>query len=187
MRIIGGELKGRKIDYIKTQDVRPTKDKVRQALFNIVAPNIGGAKVLDLYSGSGAYAIEAISRGALSAVCVEDNFKCFSMIKENVSALKLEEKIKVIKKDVLRVFKALEHNNLIFDIIILDPPYYEDLPKKTLLKLIQYDILSRNNIIICEHHRQDILPDSFNGIKLLTRKAYGNTVLSFYCKSVTRE
>lgn len=182
MRIIAGEFKSRIIEFPKLKSVKPTQDRVREAIFNVIAPHIQGACVLDLYAGSGAYGIEAISRGAEHVTFVDNNITCLRTIKHNLDALGISSRAEVIKKDVLKVLDAPSGLKRV-DIIFLDPPYYKELAKKTLIKLDHYDILSQyHNIIIAEHHKKDEMPESLDNITLLKQKRFGDTILSFYRK-----
>ncbi|MDD5439728.1 MAG: 16S rRNA (guanine(966)-N(2))-methyltransferase RsmD [Candidatus Omnitrophica bacterium] len=185
MRIIGGGLKGRKLDFIKSPDIRPTMDKVRQALFNVIASAIPGTSVLDLYAGSGAFGLEAISRGARSATFIDNNHRCIEIIKKNIEHVGVGDRATVMKMDVLRALDLLGRpESPHFDIVIMDPPYYKDLAKKTLIKLGLYDIVSPNNIIIIEHYRKDEVPDALDNLKRCAEKRYGDTLLSFYKKEI---
>jgi len=206
MRIIGGGLRGRKLDFLKSRDIRPTMDKVRQALFNVIAASVPGARVLDLFSGSGAFGIEAISRGAEHVTFVENDRKCIDMIRKNLVRLGIEDRADLMNMDVLRAMESLNGIDKPFDIVILDPPYHKDLAKKALIKLGLYDIVSPINIIVVEHFKKDDLPETLDpfddaqgqsranpgsqqgvsrGIDFIRRyaeKRYGDTVLSFYKK-----
>ena len=183
MRIIAGEYKGRKLDFPKNVDVRPTQDRVREALFNVITPQIQGKRVLDLFAGSGSLGIEAMSRGAEKATFVENNLKCIHIIKKNIERVAIEDKTVVLKMDVFRALGKFEEKGDVFDIVFLDPPYYKELPKKTLIMLSQYDILSPTNTIVIEHFKKDNIPENINNILIYNQKKYGDTVLSFFRKT----
>ncbi|MDD4202897.1 MAG: 16S rRNA (guanine(966)-N(2))-methyltransferase RsmD [Candidatus Omnitrophica bacterium] len=183
MRIIAGKYKGKKIDFPKVQNVRPTQDKVKEAIFNILKDeDLTGAKVLDLFAGSGSLGLEAVSRGAAKAVFIDSDPKSFATIRKNIKSLACEDITEVFRTDFDTAIKKLHRNGYVFDIIFLDPPYYKDLPKKALLKMCQYDILSPYNIIIIEHSKRDLIPESLDKINLLLTKKYGDTFVSFYRK-----
>jgi len=184
MRIIAGTLKGRTIAFPKAASIRPTQDRVREALFNVIAKKVRNSAVLDLYAGSGSLGIEAISRGAKSAVFVETNVQALRTIKANLKSLGVEDKAHVMKRDVFKAIDKLSNDGKRFDIIFMDPPYYQDLPKKTLLKLEQHAILCPNNIIIIEHSCKDVMPECAYNITLKLQKKYGDTSLSFYQRNV---
>ena len=183
MRIIAGEYKGRMLDFPKNVDVRPTQDRVREALFNVIAPQIQGKLVLDLFAGSGSLGIEAISRGAKKATFVENNLKCIHIIKKNIEKVAIESKTAILKMDVFKALGTFDEKGDIFDIVFLDPPYYKELPKKALIMLSQYDILSPTNTIVIEHFKKDNIPENINNILIYNQKKYGDTVLSFFRKT----
>lgn len=183
MRIIGGEFKGRIIKMPGSVKVRPTQDRVREAIFNIIRELVPGSRVLDLYAGSGAFGMEALSRGAHYAIFVDNNIYCIKIIKSNLSVLGERGKFsQVIKRDALRAISGFKKDNK-FDIIFLDPPYYKDMAKNCLLKIDAYDILSHHGLIIAEHFAKDKMPEAMASLELFREKKYGDTVLSFYRKS----
>jgi len=181
MKIIAGELKGRLIEMPK--GIRPTSDKVREAFFEIVKDRIGEADFLDLYCGSGAMGIEAFSRGARSVCFVDNNFRCIKALKRNIYSLNIDynlNNIEIYKKGVLRQIELLHSLKRIYDIVFLDPPYYKDIAKNTLIALSDYDILARNALIIIESHAKDELPEKAGLIKRFRVSLYGDTKLEFY-------
>ncbi len=180
MRIIGGKYRGRRIAFPRS--IRPTQDRIREALFNVLAPRISGVNALDLFAGSGAFGIEVLSRGAKNVTFVDNNFKCIRIIRENLRSLDIENMANMLKMDTLRAIKKLSKTGNKFDIVFLDPPYYKGLSKKTLISLSQYDILSHNNIIVAEHSKRDTLSEDIDNILLYKQKKSGDTVLSFYSK-----
>ncbi len=185
MRIIAGEYRSRKINMPKDAGVRPTKDRIREALFNIMSPVIKDAVVLDLFAGSGAFGLEAISRGAERAVFVDVSAGCIETIKSNISALGIgSQKVDVVKGDAMRTLSGLERRGELFDIVLADPPYYEDMVKKCLIKLDAYAILTQNCIVVCEHHRNDALPEGLKNLTLFRTATYGDIDLSFYKRRV---
>ncbi|MBI3008860.1 MAG: 16S rRNA (guanine(966)-N(2))-methyltransferase RsmD [Candidatus Omnitrophica bacterium] len=183
MRITGGDLRGRVIHVPKGVNIRPTLDKVRQAIFNILGDKVAGAAVLDLYSGSGSLGLEALSRGAGSVYFVEKNKECIEKIKGNLISLKLSEYATVRRADVLDMLVRLDKEGGKFDVIFLDPPYYKDLAKKTLINVSHCDILSPNNIVVAEHHKTDSIPEKIDSLEFMKEKRYGDTVVTFYEKT----
>jgi len=183
MRIIGGEFRGRIIKMPRSVKVRPTQDRVREAIFNIIKELVPGSKALDLYAGSGAFGMEALSRGAHSVIFVDNNIYCIRVVKSNLSLLGERGKFsQVIKRDALRAISGFEKGKK-FDIIFLDPPYYKDMAKNCLLKIDACDILSHHGLIIAEHFAKDRMPEATVNLKLFREKKYGDTVLSFYRKT----
>jgi len=160
MRIIGGEFRGRKIAFPEKKDVRPTKDRIREAIFNVIAEKVPGAKVLDIFAGSGAYGLEALSRGAESAVFVDNDEDCCDIINKNIKSLSLKEDCSIKRYDVFGIIEEISSKKHKFDLIFADPPYNIGLAKKTLIMINQYDILSPSGLLIIEHSRHESLPES---------------------------
>ena len=180
MRIIAGEYRGRIIRMPKDANVRPTQDRVREAVFNVIRERIPRSSVLDLYAGSGAFGIEALSRGAERILFVDNNINCAKIIKENIAIFKdTAERTQVLKLDAIRAISRLEKEGK-FDIIFLDPPYYKEIAKNALIKIGACAILSERGFIAAEHAAKDILPDETGCIRLVKRKIYGDTAVSYY-------
>lgn len=178
MRIISGKYKGRLIKM--PRGIRPTQDKVRKALFDILG-DIKGLSFLELFAGSGAVGIEALSRGVREAVFVEDDRGCIEKIEDNLSLLS-SLSFRVIELDVLKATIRLAKEARQFDIIFLDPPYYKDIAKKNLQILEAYDILAPNGFAIVQHFKKEQLPKESGNLVLIKESRYGDTVLSFYRK-----
>lgn len=179
MRIISGQYKGKTIKM--PEGIRPTQNKVRKALFDILG-DIKGLSFLELFAGSGAMGLEALSQEAKEVVFVENERRCLQKIKENISVIGPVD-YRVIESDIFRALKQLNENKEKFDIIFLDPPYYSGLSKKTLLNLTTYDILAPNGIVAAQHFKKDILPKQTGDLILFRQSRYGDTFLSFYRKA----
>ena len=183
MRIVAGKYKSRIIKMPKGPKIRPTKDRIREALFNIIGQEIKEAKVLDAFAGSGAFGMEALSRGAEQAVFIDKDRGCVRIIKENLKSLSVEkEKTLVIAMDAFKAFYMLERKKENFDIVLLDPPYYKDMAKKSLIKLDSHAILTPRCIIVAEHYKKDVLPKELNNITSYRTARYGDIYVSFYKK-----
>lgn len=178
MRIISGKYKGRIIKG--PLGIRPTQDKVRKALFDILG-DIQGLSFLELFAGTGAVGLEALSQGAKEVMFVEKERRCAKIIKDNLSLLGYLG-YSVIALDVFEALKQLGKRGEKFDIIFLDPPYYKDLTKKTLQILSACDILTEPGFIVAQHFKKDNLPDALGDLTLFRQARYGDTVLSFYRK-----
>ncbi len=180
MHIIAGDFKGRVLKVPKSKMVRPTREIVRKAVFDVLGDLVAGKDVLDLFSGSGAFGFEALSRGAKRVSFVENKKVCLRIIKTNISILGVNKRCKVIAQNVFHALNAMQKKELRFQIIFADPPYYQDLAKKCLLKIGKYDILSRLGFLIIEHYKRDDLPAQGNALTLWKHKKYGDTSVSFY-------
>lgn len=149
MRVIAGSAKSLRLKTIEGLDTRPTTDRIKETLFNMINPYINDCTFLDLFSGSGGIGIEALSRGADFAVFVEQNQGAITCIKENLTFTHLSEKGMVLKQDVMQALKSLE-TKYQFDILFMDPPYDKGLEEQVLLYLKDSSILHQDSIIILE-------------------------------------
>ncbi len=182
MRIIAGQYKSRLISMPKGVDMRPTQDKVRGAIFNILG-DLSGKRVLELFAGSGAFGIEAISRGARYVTFVDNNFRCAETIRANLQSLGVAESVYgIIRANALNVLPGLSKDESKYDIVFLDPPYYEGLAKKCLINIDLYDILAPNSVIFVEHFKKDTLTTDLKTLVFDKDRRYGDTVVSIYRK-----
>ena len=149
MKIISGIYKGRNILGFDIAGTRPTQDRVKENLFNIINFDLQNKMVLDLFSGSGNLGIEALSRGAKYAYLVDNNPKAIDIIKKNINNLDISN-IKVIKKDYKQALKYLKDNDIKLDIIFLDPPYKTNYIEESIKLIDEYNLLNKDGLIICE-------------------------------------
>ena len=187
MRISAGKFSGRTVAPPKGDRIRPTQDYVRQALFNILGPKVEGARMLDLYAGSGALGIEALSRGAAHVTFVDRFGFCVRAIEQNLGSLLGKaswESAALVKADVLSAISKWTAKKKQFNLILLDPPYGEDLARKTLIALCRGAIVSQSGWVVAESDKRDPLPPAFeeSGSRLVSQRieTYGDTVLTFY-------
>ena len=182
MRIVGGEYKSRQISMPKGVEIRPTQDRVREAIFNILG-DISGRNMLELFAGSGAFGIEAISRGAGSVTFVENNFRCAQTIRANLESLGVpSDKYDIMKSNALSVINRLARQEDKFDILFMDPPYHKGLAKKCLINIDSYDILSPNGLVLIEHFKKDELSPDLQSLILSDQRRYGDTLVTIYRK-----
>ena len=177
MRIISGEYRGRKLESPKTNDVRPTTDKVKEAMFSILMPYIEGARCLDLFSGTGGLGLEALSRGAEFCVFCDRDRAGIALTKENIRKCGAEGKSRVVQGDYMKTLERAEER---FDIILIDPPYDSGIYEKCLSSIEKLDLLSDEGIIITEHEKNVVLPDYLGKLSKIKERKYGQTVLSIY-------
>lgn len=175
MRVIAGSAKGHRLKCIKGLNTRPTADRVKESIFNIITNYIQDSNVLDLYSGTGNFAIEALSRGARFAVLVDNNFLCVRIINENLRHTKLEDRAKVLQSDVIPAINILKDR---FDIIFMDPPYHKGNIIPTLDQIHRCGILNDNGLIIVERSKDDQINDN-NLFNIVREVDYGSTIVSF--------
>ena len=177
MQVIAGALRGRKLKTPSGEKVRPTSGMVRGAMFNILGDRIHGARMLDLYSGTGAIAIEALSRGAARAVLVEKSPDSQKLILDNLRALGLSDRAQLIRGDVLAKLPTLEGS---FEVVIADPPYRTVDWEALLQGLQQPDLLSNHALIVFEHAKDEELPELLGNLRRDRLYQYGETQLSLY-------
>jgi len=177
LRVTGGRLRGRRF-RIPRGGVRPTSDRVREALFGRLS-DLEGVSVLDLYAGSGALGIEAISRGATAAVFVERAARIVAALRENLAALELEQVARVKPGDVPRVVSGLGRAKERFDLVLLDPPYASNEPTRALEALVDSEILSPGAMVVLERARRHPSPE-VPGLSILDERRYGDTVVARY-------
>lgn len=166
----------------KGVEIRPTQDKVREAIFNILG-DINGKNVLELFAGSGAFGIEAISRGAGSVTFVDNNFRCAQTIGANLESLGVDHcRYDIMKANALSVLPRLARGEDRFDIIFLDPPYHKGMAKNCLINIDSYDILSPVGLVIIEHFKKDALDVKLERLLFLDERRYGDTVVTILRK-----
>ncbi|MBN8724401.1 MAG: 16S rRNA (guanine(966)-N(2))-methyltransferase RsmD [Acidobacteria bacterium] len=181
MRVIAGLYKGHSLKTLAGLDVRPTSDRLRETLFNILAPKIANTRFLDICAGSGAVAIEALSRGASFALLIEVSKQATKVIQDNITHCKIPSNyIQITTSDALSSLKKLEKNNALFDIVYFDPPYKSSIYLPVLQYLGEVTFLSDTSIVIVEHHSKFILPEIIGQLNCYRRLKQGETELSFY-------
>jgi len=184
LRVISGEAKGHKLKTPKGNSTRPTSDKVKGSIFNIIAPIISDKEVLDLFAGTGSLGIEALSRGARRAVFVDKSRECHQIIKENLSHTKFTERAEIHVMDVCSALNMLSQKDNKFDIIFLDPPYGKGLVDETLACIADTNVLKQDTLIIAEHDVKDVVPECVGALKNFRQQKYGDTIISFYRQEV---
>lgn len=179
MRIISGESRGRILKAPQGQRVRPTAGKIKEALFNILGSRILGARVLDLFSGTGAVGIEALSRGAASVDFVEQDPGSFRVLTENVRSCGYQSNCRLYRQPVL-LFLKKNGSRKAFDIVFADPPYHTSIIKKLLPQLDRGVKMQSSGLIIIEHFHKTSLPDRIGSHGHIQSRRYGDSILSFY-------
>jgi 16S rRNA (guanine(966)-N(2))-methyltransferase RsmD len=186
MRIISGTSKGRKLATPKSQAIRPTSDRVKESIFNILGEKVEGKVVLDLFAGTGNLGIEALSRGAKKALFVEKGRQALRLIQRNLFQFGMEGRSEILPRDVSRAIGILKQRGESFDLILMDPPYEKGLIQKTLLKLHSYRIYHEDSILVIEHDRREPIPEMVEGWTLIRQRGIGDTVISFLTPRLDR-
>lgn len=180
MRIIAGSARGRNLKSPKGMSTRPTSDRVREALFNILRPEVTESQFLDLFSGSGAVAIEALSRGAEKAIMVEKDRGTAGIILDNLRLSRLQDKAEVLNMEVNRAIQVLANRQESFNLIFIDPPYKRSFEVPTMEQIDHYELLAQNGTLVVESDKSDLPPDRVGRLVAYRRERYGDTALTFY-------
>jgi 16S rRNA (guanine(966)-N(2))-methyltransferase RsmD len=180
MRITGGKFRGIPLKAPGGKRTRPTSDKIRQALFNVLGGSVIDAKTLDLFAGSGALALEALSRGAQSAVLVEKDTLAARALSANIERIGLSKTTRVFRADFRSALSKLSREGERFDIIFIDPPYEGDLLSEASVALRENSVTTKDSIIVVEHFAKTTPPETIAGLPLDNTRAYGQTSLSYY-------
>jgi len=180
MRIIAGSHKGRRLLSPRTTDVRPTSGRVKEALFSILRDQISGATMLDLFAGTGAIGIEALSRGAARVMFVESHTTSLKLLKTNLDQCGLSKNTEVYPGQSDRFLQHASRNNLVFDIIFADPPYRDDSIGMLLPLLGQSGMILSHTVVILEHPTKHQIPPQVGPLTRIRQYRYGDTSLSLF-------
>ena len=178
-RIISGEHKGRILSSVEKTEVRPSSDKVKGSIFNVLKDEVAGKTVLDLFAGSGNLGIEALSRGAEFVTFVDSSPQSIEVIKENIESLNLGTRSKMVGKDCLEALPKLRRK---FGIILADPPYLGGFAQKVIDLTVESGILEKNGILVLEHHKKETFKCPEEKLLYAKAKRFGDTVVSFLVK-----
>jgi 16S rRNA (guanine966-N2)-methyltransferase len=179
MRVIAGEMRGMTLRAPKGDQTRPTADRVKESLFAILTPYLDGAPVLDLFAGSGALAIEALSRGARAAVLVDRNPFAAECIRHNLRHTRLEHRAELLVQPVERALTYLHKQQKKFDLIFADPPYGKGILTQVTRLLLELNLLAPAGIIILEHGHKEDMTQTVENFACIRQKSYGDTTLTF--------
>lgn len=184
MRVVAGAYKGRQLKAVPGKATRPTTDKVKEAVFQILGPLFEHGMCLDLFAGSGSLGIEALSRGMEKGVFVDKHPKAIHTVYENVKTLKVEDKVEVFRAEAFRAMNAAAKRRLQFDLIFLDPPFGKVNYGKLLDEIDKLQLLQENGMIYCEHDISEELPVNDNRFFVIKQGNYGGTIgITIYQKN----
>jgi 16S rRNA (guanine(966)-N(2))-methyltransferase RsmD len=184
LRIISGKFKGKKLTSFKGQRIRPTSDRVREAIFDILTIGWEGKDVLDFFAGTGGLGIETLSRGARRVLFVENHPQSVVVLEKNISAVKLSGSCELAKLSVGEGIEFIKRKRRKFDVAFLDPPYGKGLADSTLHLIADSGIIKENGIVIAEHHYKETLLDHYQGLRKSDQRKYGSTGVSFFIAEV---
>jgi len=180
VRVIGGLYKGRRLKAPEGEKVRPTSDRLRETLFNILSPRIVQASFLDICAGSGAVGIEALSRGASRASFIELSRRACLIIEANLKSLEAETKATVINRDAASALKRLSDEAKQFDIVFFDPPYASEIYSQVMSELERGAILNQQSIVVVEHRAKTPPQSQYGRLKIYRIVKQGESALAFY-------
>ena len=180
MRVISGTARGRRLKELQGMETRPTTDRVKEALFNIVQFELPGRQVLDLFAGTGQLGIEALSRGAARCTFVDQRRDAAALVRENLKLTGLSQQARVVQGDSISFLMSCREK---FDVIFLDPPYAADLLEQALTAIASFDICREHGIIVAESAADKVLPELPAPYRLYREYRYGKIRLSVYHRS----
>lgn len=180
MRVVSGKCKGHPLKAVPGQSTRPTTDKVKESIFNMIGPYFDGGIGLDLFGGSGGLGIEGLSRGLDKVIFVDKDQKAIATIRNNLETCRLTAQAEVYRNDAERAIKALIKREQSFDLIFLDPPYHNDKLKALISILDLNDLLKRDGAIVVEHAVENELPEQLGNLTRKRYEMYGITAISIY-------
>lgn len=175
MRIIAGNRKGHKLKEFEGMNIRPTTDRVKESMFNLIQDFIPGSNILDLFAGTGALSFEALSRGAKYAVCTDLDVNSVKIIKKNADELQFDN-IEILNQDAMRFIK---NSNSCFSVIFLDPPYNKGFIKPVIEAVLENELLEMDGIIVLESDNSDEHSE-ISGLDIIKQKRYGRTYVTVY-------
>ncbi|HYP29114.1 MAG TPA: 16S rRNA (guanine(966)-N(2))-methyltransferase RsmD [Blastocatellia bacterium] len=185
--MIGGKYRGRRLRTSAGLDVRPTSDRLRETLFNILAPRVRGSRFLDICAGSGAVGIEALSRGAAHATFIERARPACSVIRENLDAFASEDDARIINRDAAQAVSRLREEGESFDIAFLDPPYASGLYSQVMEKLSEGGLVSGDGVVVVEHRSKTPPREAYGRLRVYREVRQGESALAFYSFQVEDE
>ena len=180
MRVISGKVRGLKLNAPKNDDVRPTTDRVKESLFNMINSYMMDSDILDLFAGTGSLGIECLSRGANKCVFVDKSKESINIVKSNIKKARVENESIVLNLDFKSAISSLALKKEKFDVIFMDPPYYKNMFSDALSAVDNNNLLKEDGIIVVEHDTVDKFPDNMGRLYKSREKKYGNTTITFY-------
>jgi 16S rRNA (guanine966-N2)-methyltransferase len=183
LRIISGSARGRRLLSPKNYRIRPTADRVKESLFNILSVLMGsfaGCRVLDIFAGTGSLGIEALSRGAAQAVFIDSHRESAALVAKNLQLLGFTDRGRVLESEALSALRSLEKKELTFSLVLIDPPYRQGLAERVLEYLAVSALIDENSLVVAEISSGEALPGAFGALREFDRRDYGDTAIVFF-------
>jgi len=183
LRIISGSARGRRLLSPKNYRIRPTADRVKESLFNILAVLLGSfteCRVLDIFAGTGSLGIEALSRGAAQAVFIDSHRESAALVATNLRLLGFTDRSRVLESEALSALRSLEKREATFSLVFIDPPYRQGLAEKVLEYLAASALIDDDALVVAEISSGELLPTAFGALREFDRRVYGDTAIAFF-------
>lgn len=178
--MITGSAKGRSLKTVKGQEVRPTSDRVKESLFNVIGARVFEARFLDLFAGSGGVGVEALSRGAAFVTFVDLQTAHLKVVEENLRTTGLIDRAELLRRDARAALLDLGKRGRTYDLIFVDPPYSQELCPVSLAGIAANGLLAPEGWVLCEHHGKDPMPESVGELRRFRELSFGETAISLY-------
>ena len=178
MRVLRGEFKGRKLVSFKASHIRPTSDRVKESVFNILGAHIPGARVLDLFSGTGNLTVESLSQGAAEVTAVESHPRSIKIMKENFAHFDVTDKVRIVKSDAIKFLRRFEGEP--FNIILIDPPFTKAMADETLKAVAESSVWSNETLIMIESSKHEKIDEAYGDLHAVDTRNYGDKLVSFF-------
>lgn len=178
MRVIGGRFKGRKLISFQADHIRPTTDRVKESIFNILMGQLEGSRVLDLFSGTGSLTCEALSRGAVSVEAVEVNRKSLQIMRDNFAALGVSNEVRIHAADVLKFLK--KYSGPAFNLIFIDPPFTEKMGHQVMETIAASPVIGASSTIIIEYSRHEVVESRYGSLFRYNERDFGDKKVAFF-------
>ena len=180
MRVIAGKAKGRKLLLQEGMGTRPTLDRIKESIFNIIQNRVRDSLAIDIFSGTGSLGIEAASRGAKHTYLIEKGDSSYNLLKKNVENLKFQDICTTLKGDCYQYLEEFGKEKKVFDLIFIDPPYAKEMIPPAIELVSKYNLLKKDGLIVTKIDSGEILYEGNNEIILIDKRKYGNTTVCFY-------
>jgi 16S rRNA (guanine966-N2)-methyltransferase len=183
LRIISGSARGRRLLSPKNYRIRPTADRIKESLFNILSVLMGsfaGCSVLDVFAGTGNLGIEALSRGAAQAVFIDSHKESADLVAKNLGLLGFSDRGRVLESEALAALRSLEKKEALFSLVFIDPPYRQGLAEKVLECLAVSALIDDDSLVVAEISSGEVLPKAFGALQEFDKRVYGDTAIAFF-------